>query len=386
MKLFWALFFASFLAMLGETMPLSFQPLFITGLGVTNVGLTLIYNIRNIIQTLLKPMVGPLTESLGKRNLLMFGLALFAFVPFLYSIATGPWVLIAAMIVSGFALSISFPPSEEYVGAIFPPEKVNEAIGRYGLSRDISSIVGPVLGGLLVSYFAGYRTILVFSGVLACLGFFIAWRDIEDDRERSCPFPPILLIRQVFLDLPSTLRRLLANRKVLVAYTAGFAYAFCHLGLLVFIPVFGAGRGFNEFLVGIVFTASGLMGALGLLFVDRVSDRVGRFLPIVIGLGVSVFAFVLIPVAQGFWVFLLLNAVLGVCGVLVLPASRISVIEALPSEDVGSGLKVWEVVLSFAGTVGMFVMSGVLLVASMDWVFYLSAVFTVFFMLIILWI
>ncbi len=42
---------------------------------------------------------------------MLFGLALFAMVPFMYSVATTPWMPITAMMVSGLTLSIYFPPS-----------------------------------------------------------------------------------------------------------------------------------------------------------------------------------------------------------------------------------------------------------------------------------
>lgn len=375
-RIFWAIFMATFFAMFGETIPMSFQPQFISGLGVSAAVLTLIYNIRNVIQTLLRLVAGTISDSLGKKNMMLFGLALFAMVPFMYSVATTPWMPIAAMIASGLALSIYFPPSEAMASELFPPEKAGEAMGKFHLSWAVSSVIGPVVGGLIASQFSSYRPLFVISGVITCIGFFIAWRYTDDDRGLSCPLKPTDQLRQIIKDFPSTMRRLLSNRKVLASSFAVFAHAFCHFGLFTFIPMLGAGRGYDELLIGISLTANSLMIAVSLPIVGKISDRVGRFLPIVVGLGVSVFAFALIPIATSLWMLPVLNAVLGVCAVLVFPITQAATMEALPVEDRGSATGVWGMILSLGGSVGMFVMSGVLAVASIDWVFYVSAGFT----------
>jgi MFS family permease len=129
-------------------------------------------------------------------------------------------------------------------------------------------------------------------------------------------------------------------------------------------------------LIGISLTANSLMIAVSLPIVGKISDKVGRFLPIVVGLGVSVIAFALIPLATSLWMLPVLNAVLGVCAVLVFPITQAATMEALPVEDRGSATGIWGMILSLGGSVGMFVMSGVLAVASIDWVFYVSAGFT----------
>ena len=71
---------ATFFAMFGETIPSSFQPLFISNLGISAASIAFIYNIRNIIQTFLRLVAGALSDSLGRRNMMLFGLALLSLV------------------------------------------------------------------------------------------------------------------------------------------------------------------------------------------------------------------------------------------------------------------------------------------------------------------
>lgn len=372
-RIFTAIFFATFFAMFGETIPQSFQPLFIAGLGVTPAVVALIYNIRNVVQTLLRLVAGTISDSLGRKNMMLFGMALFAVIPFIYSVAQTPTLPIVAMFVSGLALSIYFPPSEAYASSLFPPEKAGEAMGRYHTSWAVSSVIGPAVGGFLVGFFPDYRPLFVISGIITALGFLLIWRYTEDDRDVSCPMKPGVQIQMIISEFPSTLRRLLGNRKVLVASIAVFAHAFCHWGLIAFIPLLGAEMGMNEFMIGLTLTANAIAIAVSLPIVGPLSDRVGRFKPIAAGLLFSVAAFALFPLAHYFWMLPVLNAVLGLCAVLVFPISQAATMEALPPEDRGSATGVWGMIMSLGGTVGMFTMSGVLSVSTIEWVFYASA-------------
>lgn len=375
-RVFWAIFMATFFAMFGETIPLSFQPQFIGSLGLSAAVVTLVYNIRNVIQTFLRLAAGTLSDSLGKRNMMLFGLALFALVPFLYSVATNPWIPVIAMMASGLALSIYFPPSEAMASELFPPGQAGEAMGKYHMSWAISSVIGPAVGGYIASYFVGYRPLFLFSAVITGIGFFIAWRYTEEENPPSCPLSPVDQVRLTLIEFPSTVKRLMVNKKVLVSSLAVFAHAFCHWGLVTFIPMLGAEKGLSEFIIGITLTANSLMIAVSLPVIGKISDRVGRFLPIAVGLGVSVVAFALVPMATNIWMLPVLNAVLGICAVLVFPVSQAATIEALPLEDRGSATGLWGMMMSLGGSIGMFLMSGVLAVASIDYVFYASAVFT----------
>jgi DHA1 family multidrug resistance protein-like MFS transporter len=385
-KAFKAITLATFFVMLGDTIPQSFQPLFIVGLGVTPAVVTLIYNIKNVTQTFLRPMSGALSDSIGRKNMMLFGLSLFAITPFIYSVAQTPMMPVLAMFVSGLALSIYFPPSETYASSLYPSDRAGKAIGRYHLSWAVSSVIGPTAGGYLVRFFPNYRPLFVVSGLITALGFLLIWRYMEDDRDTSCPMKPSVQVQMILSEFPSTMIRLLGNRKVLVYLLAVFAHAFCHWGLVSFIPLLGEEMGLNEFMIGLTLTANAVVIAVSLPTVGTFSDRVGRFTPIAVGLLLSLIPFVFLPLAPLHWMLPILNAVLGLCTVLVFPISQAATMEALPLGERGSATGVLEMIMSLGGTVGMFTMSGVLYLASIEWVFYACAAVTLIFFLLIVFI
>jgi len=140
----------------------------------------------------------------------------------------------------------------------------------------------------------------------------------------------------VLSEFPSTMRRLLGNRKVIVASIAVFAHAFCHWDLVTFIPLLGAEMGMNELMIGLTLTANAVVIAVSLPIVVPLADRVGRFTPIAAGLLLSVAAFVFLPLAPHHWILPALNAVLGLCAVLVFSVSQAATMEALSPGERGS--------------------------------------------------
>jgi MFS family permease len=141
--------------------------------------------------------------------------------------------------------------------------------------------------------------------------------------------------------------------------------------------------GMNEFMIGLTLTANAVVIAVSLPIVGSFSGGVGRFKPIAVGLLLSLVAFVFLPLAPRHWMLPILNAVLGLCTVLVFPFSQATTMEALPPGDRGSEAGVWGMFMSLGGTVGTFIMSGVLYLASIEWVFYACAAATLIFFLVI---
>ena len=367
---------ATFMVQFGETIPQSFQPLFLAQLGISTAVIGLVYNIRNIEQSFLRLIAGSLSDVFGRKRLIMTGLILVSLVPFIYAISWDMWLPLVAMFVSGLGLSLFFPPSEAYASSLYPPERVGEAMGKYHMSWAVSAVIGPSAGGFLALWYPEYRHIFIVSGIVSMIAVFLfAWLTRGDVEKRNGD-KMSGATRKLISEFPSTMGRLFKMKPVVAGSAAVFAHAFCHWGIPTFVPIFAAKLGYNEAVIGLALTANALMIAVSLPIVGKVSDRVGRFLPIVIGLLVSVGAFALIPNVQAEWMLILLMGVLGVCAVLEFPVSQAVMMESLPLADRGSATGVWGMMMSLGGTIGVFAMSAIVAYAPIEWIFYFAAVFS----------
>jgi MFS family permease len=375
--IFLGLWGATFMVQFGETIPQSFQPLFFEHLGISAALIGLVYNIRNIEQSVLRLVAGSLSDVFGRKRLIMIGLILIALVPFVYAISWNAWLPLVGMFVSGLGVSIFFPPTESYASSLYPPHQVGTAMGRYHMSWAISAVIGPSVGGFLALYFPEYRQIFVLAGVVSMAAVVVFMLLTRGDHERRSGGNVSGQTSKLVHEFPATMRRLFANKAVVAGSAAVFAHAFCHWMLPTFIPIYAAGvLGFNTVDIGLALTANALMTAVALPIVGTVSDRIGRFLPIVTGLLASVAAFAILPHVQSPIMLIAIMAVLGFCAVLEFPVSQAVVMESLPLGDRGSATGVWGMMMSLGGTTGMFVIAAIVSVAPIEWIFYFCAVFS----------
>lgn len=94
------------------------------------------------------PVLGALSDSFGRRPVLLIGFCGLAVNFFATALATSMWMLIAARLVGG-AMQANLSVANAYVADITPPEGRAKRFGMLGAMFGVGFILGPVMGGLL---------------------------------------------------------------------------------------------------------------------------------------------------------------------------------------------------------------------------------------------
>jgi len=372
-KIFLAVFAANFVSTFGETIPQPFQPLFLTSLGLSAAVVGLFYNVKNIVQTIIRAPVGILSDKLGRRRLMSLGLILLAISPLIMALSHDQFLPLIAMLLGGLGVSIYYPPSEAYASSLYPPEKIGEAIGRFHLGWAISAIIGPFMGGLLILIFPSFRQIYFIASAVTFLSvgiILLFTREEIDDVRVSYEFG------NAVRSLPATMIILLKNKKVLISSMVVFIHSFTNWWIPAFFPLFASEIGFEVTMIGIALTANSLLMGLALPIMGKVSDRGGRLKPIMAGLALSMVGFAFIPFFKDALLIMVLMAIIGFGAALVFPVSQALMLEAVPEGERGAGTGLWGTSMSLGGTLGLFAMSALSSFASLDWIFFFSAIFT----------
>ncbi|MDG4859720.1 MFS transporter [Streptomyces sp. T-3] len=96
---------------------------------------------------------GRLGDLWGKRNLFISGVALFTLASLGCGLAQDAMQLIAFRTLQGLGAAMLIPQTLSIIADIFPKEKRGTALGIWGVVAGVSGIVGPPLGGLLITHF-----------------------------------------------------------------------------------------------------------------------------------------------------------------------------------------------------------------------------------------
>ncbi|MVW84401.1 MFS transporter [Pseudomonas sp. PB101] len=125
--------------------------------------------------------VGRLGDLMGRRRLLLIGIALFTVASLLCALAPGLWLLIAARALQGVGAAIMMALSMALVSGAVPKEKTGSAMGVLGTMSAIGTCLGPTLGGVLIAQ-VGWQGIFLLSVPQGVLAFGLAWRFLPMDR------------------------------------------------------------------------------------------------------------------------------------------------------------------------------------------------------------
>ncbi len=109
---------------------------------------------------------GALADVYGKARMLGFGCVLFGLTSAACAMAPSPAWLIAARVAQGAAAAIVTPASLALIGATYPREERNRAIGVWAAASALTTAGGPVLGGWLTETF-GWPSVFWINPPLA---------------------------------------------------------------------------------------------------------------------------------------------------------------------------------------------------------------------------
>src|SRR5215475_4527342 len=109
---------------------------------------------------------GALADVYGRGRMLAVGSLLFGLASALCALAPSVGWLIAARVLQGMAAAILTPSSLALIGAVYPKEERNRAVGVWAAASALTTAGGPVLGGWLVESF-GWQSVFWINPPLA---------------------------------------------------------------------------------------------------------------------------------------------------------------------------------------------------------------------------
>lgn len=131
---------------------------------------------------------GRLGDIYGRGKMFFLGLVGFAAASLLCGLAWSPWVLITGRVLQGATAAIMAPQALASVQAIFPEAEKPLALSIYGAVFGLASVIGQVLGGILISvnlFHLGWRAIFLVNLPVALLVILCGLPLVKETRAQS---------------------------------------------------------------------------------------------------------------------------------------------------------------------------------------------------------
>ena len=191
------------------------------------------------------PILGKVGDVIGRRITLLLGIAVFTLGNVLSALANSLAFMLLARFVVGIGTAAMGPVILAYIATEFPQDKIAKGFSLYMLLSSASVIIGPTIGGLIVSAY-GWRSML-WVCVAICAGIFAACAFISRNQEST--------------------KKPLENFDV-----SGAILILIFFSLLLCVPSFGQNFGWTStpFLTVLVLA---IISMLGLFLAERKSDH-----------------------------------------------------------------------------------------------------------------
>lgn len=120
-------------------------------------------------------ITGRLGDRFGPKNLYLGGLVLFTLASLWCGLSADIGMLIVARVFQGLGAALMTPQTMAVITRIFPPDRRGAAMGLWGATAGVATLVGPILGGVLVDSL-GWEWIFFINVPIGIVGFILAWR------------------------------------------------------------------------------------------------------------------------------------------------------------------------------------------------------------------
>ncbi len=339
-------------------------PLFARGLGAEGVELGLIAAASTIPGILVSLPAGTLSDIYGRRRIILFSLLLFATAPWFYLVVETPWQLALVRFYHGFATAIFGPVSNAAIAELFPQRRA-ERISTFSSATIIGRSIAPFLGGWILfntgsDFKSVYLAVAASSATALALGLLImrktpSERSRGEDRSLS-DGKDLKLLKEGW-------RRVLGERRVLVAGLAEAVQYLTYGAFEFFFVLYASSKGINEFLIGIIVGIGLVSVTVTKPIFGWLSDRLGRRPMILGGFILGGGALVAVPVMREFLGLAAVSFFYGFGFSAVTSSTPAFVSDITDRRDYGSAMGALSMIMDIGQTFGP-VLTGFILAAS----------------------
>jgi MFS family permease len=211
---------------------------------------------------------GSASDRFSRKKLLLTAEVVQAFSMVLSFLSQDPYQLIFARFVFSVGLALYWPLSEAYIGDLAGADQLSQALTGYNVSWSSATIVGPQLGGLLITwYFIRTPFLVALAGIL---------------------FAAVLLLPRTVANINGShhmfhlnkSEKRVGNGPNVFPLIYAFLFAFTGATLSAIFPAYATQLGVSADLIGLMFLLSGLTQTLTVLLANRLQSKLeeGRIL------------------------------------------------------------------------------------------------------------
>ncbi|MFP4001892.1 MAG: MFS transporter [Thermoplasmata archaeon] len=286
------LVFAVFVSMIGFGLIMPFLPIYARQFGATKTHVGLMLGIFSIVKIIIAPIGGKIADVYGRKPVMVGGMFMYMVVMGMFGLASTLPELFIYRASQGAASALVWPIAMTYIGDVVKEKDRGKAMGLYSMSFATGNAFGPLIGGLIATYYSLSVPFFFTSGLAALSGVLLLFGVKEsyesskargDEKEESISISGLKQKKRkysinIFKWVWNYIKKITPFPKIFLGLTVGSFTIFFGLAMVwSMLSIFGDEiLGLNEFHISLVFTLIGVVQVLVMFPAGSLSDRIGR--------------------------------------------------------------------------------------------------------------
>jgi MFS family permease len=348
-SLFWIVVVTLFIDSIGSTLLFPFFALYITqkfGVGMTEAGILL--GMSSLFGLIGSMIGGALTDKIGRRRLILFGLIFSALSSLLFGLAADVKILYFLVTIVGLLSRVSAPAHDAMLADILPESKRQEAFGITRVVFNYAWIIGTALGGLVAA--RSFLALFIADAVLSLTVAVILYRFLPETKptsqlegKQSASFLSTVTGYRIVLRDLAYMGFTLAGMIMLIVYQQQYG------ALAVYLRDV---HNIGSKSYGLMLSITGLEVVLFQIWISRTIRKHHPFLMMMLGAFFFMIGFTMIGFVHSFELFLLAVIIATVGEMICFPTNKALAVNFAPVEMRGRYMAIYDLGWTLPATFG----------------------------------
>lgn len=253
-------------------------PLFIKSIGGSETHIGFSMGLFMFSAVLIRPFVGVFLDRFGRKPFVVFGLLLFSFSMFTYSLVDEMSSLMVLRIVHGISWAFTTTSIATVIADIVPSTRYGEGMGWYGTAMTLAMAFSPTLGLWIVQNLS-YNSLFFIATVISLVTFVL-----------------YVFIKTVSYPKSSSKKLVFFEKSVLLPSVSVFFLFISYASITTFVPLFANILKVNS---GLFFLFYSLTLLLSRPLGGKLADKYGEKFVLIPGLLTAVLGLVTLSISNG---------------------------------------------------------------------------------------